>query len=360
MDRYYASPPAETGGHYLRRHWRGELSLTRTFWLDCVLLNLLCAFMLTALCLVLAGEPLDALLAACVLLAIIVLVPALWAWQLVGLWRCARRHGQFTGVVVPLLILAGLAQTAYVVKTDVYPAFISSFHQAYDASSVPPGHYIDAQLTKLRQPGQLDSYLRNIPLYYLIHRVDPDEYQAIVGEATRSLEQASSFSEFDELTKQTASDRSVALALDAPASTQTTFWQAMLEITQTLQQDSPHDCAGLLADQLEVDKRLLDRLPADSVARLQQGFEEMVGAALRTPASTPPGATALADLDDILGRLQEHRPNAYDYFSNPKQHLDDADGVCQVHVEFYRQVLALPAPRAGEALRLLPTYAQGG
>jgi hypothetical protein len=79
---------------YLTRHWRGELPLATSWWLNCALLSVL--LLLTTISL--AGPAERALidstgefaLFAALLALACAIVPT---WQLVGLWRAAERHG---------------------------------------------------------------------------------------------------------------------------------------------------------------------------------------------------------------------------------------------------------------------------
>ncbi|TLP53487.1 MULTISPECIES: hypothetical protein [Pseudomonas] len=137
MDRAYNTAPAHTAPRrsYLSRHWRGELSLTRTFWLNGVAVRLLFDALATPQVETLLGnpsrDPIDSAYLAGVLIGISLI---LWLWQLVGLWRCARRHSEFVGVVVPLLIVAVLAHYTYTFTQGFIPGFIKSFNEQLEYS----------------------------------------------------------------------------------------------------------------------------------------------------------------------------------------------------------------------------------
>jgi hypothetical protein len=78
----------QVSGSYVARHWRGEMSLARSFWLNCILLSL-------AFCLIYLA-PLDFYmtrwpkLIAGGLVALYVFSIPLGVWQCVGTWRSAR------------------------------------------------------------------------------------------------------------------------------------------------------------------------------------------------------------------------------------------------------------------------------
>lgn len=82
--------------NYIRRHWRGELSLSVSFWVNVFLLNV-------AIRLFNAWFSLDTIIehpqiAAKVSLGFIaVQLICIYPWQIIGLWRAANRHIGFKG-----------------------------------------------------------------------------------------------------------------------------------------------------------------------------------------------------------------------------------------------------------------------
>src|SRR5438874_2296082 len=72
---------------YAARHWRGELSLARSYWCNLILL----AFAIRFVCVILfATAPLAAILFVAFWLIVI-------PWQLVGVWRAAKYYTGFRG-----------------------------------------------------------------------------------------------------------------------------------------------------------------------------------------------------------------------------------------------------------------------
>jgi hypothetical protein len=87
--------PAKSGS-YFARHWRGELSLPKSYWINGVLLFgfgcnlvLLVAVMVTAMMCLRAENPGLAVLAIVVELALNI---AAYIWALVGTWRSATKY----------------------------------------------------------------------------------------------------------------------------------------------------------------------------------------------------------------------------------------------------------------------------
>lgn len=135
MDRPYNAPPAAAPQRsYIARHWRGELPLARTFLLNGVALCLLFIVLTSPLQSLMldASDPITAgLIGLLIICAGLVLV----IWQLVGLWRSARRQGGLAGVVVPLLIVAVLAHFAYPFAKGFVSGFSKSFSEQFERSS---------------------------------------------------------------------------------------------------------------------------------------------------------------------------------------------------------------------------------
>jgi hypothetical protein len=105
-------------GSYIGRHWRGNLSLAQTYWLNGFLTNIALAA-LGGLFLVLeqTGRSLRLIAAGFIVYGLLFLV--IRTWTLVGIWRSAGRHaarggtagwGTVARVMVVLGILATIAQ----------------------------------------------------------------------------------------------------------------------------------------------------------------------------------------------------------------------------------------------------------
>ena len=143
MDRTLDAPPTQPRASYFMRHWRGELSLARSFWVNCGLLSLVWLPLFGLEPLIRAYPPnLTTLLAA--LAVMLVLMLAMAVWQGVGTWRSARQHrargGRMLWVrVVHGLLLLNCAYTLYsLVETDNLSAFKSVWQMWRDPQLLPP------------------------------------------------------------------------------------------------------------------------------------------------------------------------------------------------------------------------------
>jgi thiosulfate reductase cytochrome b subunit len=106
--------PAARGDSYVARHWRGDLSLARSYWVDGVLITILISTILYVGVSVFGlSSPGDAgrSSAGFIVLAILILV---YAWQSVGIWRSAghyvdRGGNKVWAILAKILVVTGVA-----------------------------------------------------------------------------------------------------------------------------------------------------------------------------------------------------------------------------------------------------------
>lgn len=94
---------------YIQKHWRGEHSLVRSFWVNVVLIKI-CITVIQTLAIASATDPIS------VLKVTIPIALAIYLWQIVGLWRSANRYtveagGTFWPIVVKVLVVIGVLAT---------------------------------------------------------------------------------------------------------------------------------------------------------------------------------------------------------------------------------------------------------
>ncbi|MBO1223489.1 MAG: PDZ domain-containing protein [Candidatus Scalindua sediminis] len=81
--------------NYIRKHWRGELSLAISFWVNVFLINLIIVFLNKWFT---QSSPINhPVIAARASIIIVVLNLFIYAWQIVGLWRACNRHVDVNG-----------------------------------------------------------------------------------------------------------------------------------------------------------------------------------------------------------------------------------------------------------------------
>jgi membrane-bound ClpP family serine protease len=79
---------------YIKAHWRGDLSLTRSYWVNGFLLGLALQTGTTLLQAPLSRQPVND---AAALATLVALIGAVAVWQLVGIWRSASNASLKTG-----------------------------------------------------------------------------------------------------------------------------------------------------------------------------------------------------------------------------------------------------------------------
>ncbi|MBF6031496.1 hypothetical protein ICY20_27440 [Pseudomonas sp. P115] len=128
--------------NYIIRHWRGELSLARSFWVNEVLLSLVFLLAMAPLYFLLLRHPPSprGLLIMAVLFLSFTLAVA--TWQCVGVWRSASRHKQRGGKhvwvhLVRVLVIVGFIDVGYSML-ELAPALKSAMLLAINPTTLAP------------------------------------------------------------------------------------------------------------------------------------------------------------------------------------------------------------------------------
>ncbi len=143
MDAPPTTTTAQPKRSYFKRHWRGELSLARAFWVNTVLLSMIWLPLLGLQALILAYPPSITTLLVGTALVIVVSL-AMGVWQYVGTWRSARHHHARGGrklwawVVYALLVL-GIVYPVYdIFETGNDKALQAAWQMLRDPNALPP------------------------------------------------------------------------------------------------------------------------------------------------------------------------------------------------------------------------------
>lgn len=136
-------PPSQ---NYFARHWRGELSLPRSYWLNGVLGGVAIGAVIAGLGILVARQD-DAkpLLWLVALGAIWLCVLVFTTWQAVGVWRSATRYKRsgksFWGAAAKTMIVIGVIQTAASFATVGAPQLAGIFEIVTGDSEVGPHQF---------------------------------------------------------------------------------------------------------------------------------------------------------------------------------------------------------------------------
>jgi hypothetical protein len=120
-------PPPLPSQNYFLRHWRGELSLPMSYWVNGAVLGLVAGVVIALLgAFIYRGDEGRPLLWLGSLVAIWLSIFLLMTWQFVGTWRSAsryRRSGKFFwGTAAQVMIVLGVLQAGYRFFTTGAPA----------------------------------------------------------------------------------------------------------------------------------------------------------------------------------------------------------------------------------------------
>lgn len=118
---YLDEDPAELGGNYVIRHWRGALSLPKSYWLNGVLGGAIVSFGAPPLIDRLHEAAGSLRVSAILWFGFVAFFLAFWTWTQVGIWRAAGHHADRGGheawaIVARVMVglaVAGLSLQAY-------------------------------------------------------------------------------------------------------------------------------------------------------------------------------------------------------------------------------------------------------
>lgn len=112
--------PAELEGNYLVRHWRGALSLPKSYWLNGVILGAIVSFAAPPLINILHEAVGSLQVSAILWFVFIAFFLAFWTWTQVGIWRAAGHHanrGGSEGWAIVARIMVGLSALGLSLQT---------------------------------------------------------------------------------------------------------------------------------------------------------------------------------------------------------------------------------------------------
>jgi hypothetical protein len=170
------APAAHPKRSYFIRHWRGELSLPQSYWVNGVLLWAPFNIYLRVASLITSERPLDYL--EWQLLPYILWIP-IATWQYVGIWRSAGnriRSGKFGwSWVARLIVIAGViivARSAIITATSAYSMWIAYGKEqsaVYDVSQTADRVNFSGEITP-DSADKLDAFLNKKGIDRLVIR----------------------------------------------------------------------------------------------------------------------------------------------------------------------------------------------
>jgi len=119
---------------YILKHWRGELSLVVSFWVNIFLLNIVILLFWTLLNI--SGVVKNPVIIARVVIIVMTFtIFPVYPWQFIGLWRCCSRHIKihdkyFWARIAQVVIILGFIATLSNL-TSRWSIYKGSFHIAF-------------------------------------------------------------------------------------------------------------------------------------------------------------------------------------------------------------------------------------
>lgn len=116
-------PVDEPSSNYFIQHWRGELSLSISFWRNCVLVNLILSFLYAVIEISIMESRL-AQSTTIVVVLFFVFPFVIYVWQVVGLWRSSVRHELKTRrIFIPVLVRSLIILSVLLALGNIYNFF---------------------------------------------------------------------------------------------------------------------------------------------------------------------------------------------------------------------------------------------
>jgi hypothetical protein len=116
--------PRKLRQNYVARHWRGDLSLAASYWINCFLLSI--AYVAVSSALIQPGAEINVWSAVPIIAALFILFPVTTCWQIVGTLRSAGKHASRGGnpamaILAKVVMALWIAVAAKSLITDWIP-----------------------------------------------------------------------------------------------------------------------------------------------------------------------------------------------------------------------------------------------
>jgi hypothetical protein len=139
-ERPAASPKRGVG--FIRRHWRGELTLVQAYWGVCFLLSIVVVWASKLFGTWLGEANLPPVGLGLMLMGFLTFLCVMTVWQLVGTWRAAGNHIRTTGrrvwaVIARVAVVAGALRAGFEFSTIIWPMLSESAQLVSGRDSTP-------------------------------------------------------------------------------------------------------------------------------------------------------------------------------------------------------------------------------
>lgn len=199
--------------------------------------------------------------------------------------------------------------------------------------------------------------LLKIPAYQELKQHDPNTYQVMLSGLREGLRKGSSE---EELIAQVKTNLGPLIEKRVPyASDQAvvTYMGVVVKELRELNRQDPSLCYRFLFPQqygaINPQKYLSKQLLSADLAALA----EVIRTSATDPQPAPTEQDVAADLEIVVGQLQEQYGDSVSVLQNPQNPSVDKRVACGMIADLYTRVLELPSPRGGRLLRFMLSQA---
>jgi hypothetical protein len=331
--------------NYFVRHWLGELSLPKSYWINMVLAVIAICFSAFALRAALQNSGVESglvALSAWIVFGIVVLV--IVSWQLVGVWRSASQHQERGGS----LFWARAAQAMVVLGASA--AVITAV--ADSSRFATSGTYASAAATE-----KVRDALTKIPVYATLQRIDPLAFDNMTGQLAGDFRQGASE---DAIYVQARSVLGPTIKQYTPRASEDAILdmtEVMVAYMNALQSSDPESCVALN------DSSIGARLRADLAKQFPAIFdrelavnERILATGAGNVASVPAETQIKPQLNTIQAQLTRRFDQKLGLLAKRNLAPSEYGTYCQIARALLEEIRRLPPKQAADLLRYV--YAQ--
>jgi hypothetical protein len=341
----HLDPGASFEPNYFLRHWRGELNLPTSYWINTLIAVAVIGSSIFALRILLQNAGSQSSLVALTAWGVFcVLVLAVVTWQFVGLWRSASYHPERGGSI----FWARAAQVMVVIGASAGIITWLADSARFAVSST---------LTESATTQRVKESLIKVPVYATLQRVAPSKFDSLSAQVADEFPQNAT----DEAIFSAARS---ALAQTVRLYTPRASDEAILEMADVLiaymnalREADPESCvaindpskgARLRANLLKQYPNLFDReLAAD---------EKILATGSDNAQSVPAESQVASQLATIQTQMTQHFDRQLGLLSKPALKPSEYSTFCQIALALFEEIRGLPQKEAVDLLRYV--YAQ--
>lgn len=335
----------QPGRNYFVRHWLGELSLPKSYWVNMVLAVVAICFSAFALQAALqnSGVPSGPVaLSAWILFGFLVL--GIVAWQLVGTWRSAAQHQERGGSA----FWARAAQAMVVVGASAAVIFGVVDSSRFASSST---------LAAAAATEKVRDALAKVPVYATLRRLDPTAFDNITGQVAEESQPGASD---DVIFSQARSVLGATIKQYTPRASEDAILDmtdVMVAYMSALQVSDPESCVAINDQSTGARLRanLLKQFP--DIFDRELAVNERILATAASSAQPVPGEPEIKpQLTTIQTQLTQRFDRQLALLSKKNLAPSEYATYCQIARALLEEIRRLPPNQAADLLRYV--YAQ--